>query len=319
MTTTVRTKASQVYRDWLVVDAAGQPLGRVASEVAKLLVGKHKPFYEPHLDCGDYVIVVNAAKVQLSGRKADQVVYYRHSGYPGGLKARTWEEQMKRDPAWIIERTVWGMLPKGARGESMLKHLKVYAGPDHPHESQVTGSERAKEAREKAQAEALAQAIASPKPPPRLRPLPVPEQPAGTVEEAPAPFAKAPARRSQKQAEPADQPAAEAPPAVAAEPIPAEAAAALPAEEPAAPKRLRARKTADEPEATVLAGSPAEEAAEPAEKPKRTRARKKADETTAEAKAVPSDGAEPEKPKRSRARKKSTEEASAAADEQGEE
>ncbi|GAB4334735.1 MAG: hypothetical protein Kow0010_21920 [Dehalococcoidia bacterium] len=308
MTTTVRTKASQIYRDWLVVDAAGKPLGRVASEVAKLLVGKHKPFYEPHLDCGDYVIVVNAAKVRLSGRKADQMVFYRHSGYPGGLKARTWEEQMKRDPARIIERTVWGMLPKGARGESMLKHLKVYAGPDHPHESQVTGSERAKEAREKAQAEALAQAIASPKPPRRLRPLPVPQPPLEAMVEAPPAeeAAPPPARRPRKKAEA---------PAAAEAAVEATPATQPPAEE--TPKRTRARKKAEGPAAAAAGAETSAEA--PEEQPKRTRSRKKADEPAAEATATPAAGDEPEKPRRTRARKKSTEEAPAAADEQGEE
>lgn len=297
MTTTVRTKASQIYRDWLVVDAADKPLGRLASEVAKLLLGKHKPFYEPHLDCGDYVIVVNAAKVRLSGRKAGQIVYFRHSGYPGGLKARTWDEQMKRDPAWIVERAVWGMLPKGARGESMLKHLKVYAGPDHPHESQVTGSERAKAAREQAQAEALAAAIASPKPPPRLRPLPVSQQP--SVAEAPPAeqAAPAPARRSRRKAEQ---------PAVAESTQEVAAVAEPPAEAEEKPKRSRARKTVEEPAA-------------PAPGEKRTRARKKAEDTTSVAAETPGEPTAAEKPKRSRARKKSPEEAPASAAEQGEE
>lgn len=313
MTTTVRTKASQIYRDWHIVDAAGRPLGRVASDIARLLIGKHKPNYEPFLDCGDYVIVVNAAKVRLSGRKVDQVVYYRHSGYPGGLKARSWDEQMKRDPAWIIERAVWGMLPKGALGESMIKHLKVYAGPDHPHESQVTGSERARVVREKAQAEAFAQAIASPKPPPRLRPLPVPDRPRVTAAAAPPPEAEAPA-----------QPAAEAaPPPAPAAPEPA-AKAAEPAPEPeAAPKRPRARKKAEEPEAAVAPapGTPAAESAEAEEKPKRTRARKaaKSDTEATDADTTTGTGDEEAKPKRTRARKKTTDEAPASADGKGEE
>lgn len=312
MTTTVRTKASQIYRDWLVVDAANQPLGRLASEVAKLLIGKHKPFYEPHLDCGDYVIVVNAAKVRLSGRKTEQMVFYRHSGYPGGLKARSWDEQMKRDPAWIIERTVWGMLPKGALGESMIKHLKVYAGPDHPHESQVTGSERAREAREKAQAEALAQAIASPKPLPRLRPLPVPQQPVAEVvpevQGEAAPVARAPRTRQKAEEARVEPEAAATPPA----------AETIEAEEK--PKRPRARKKAQAPEAAVTAPETTGEAEAVQEKPKRTRARKKAEpEAAVAAEVAPGDGEETAKPKRTRARKKSTEEAPAAADEQGEE
>jgi large subunit ribosomal protein L13 len=166
MTTTVRMKASDVYRDWHVVDAAGRPLGRGATEVATLLRGKHKPTYEPHLDDGDFVIVVNAAKVRLTGRKTNQVKYYRHSGYPGGLKTRGFEEQLERFPDRVIERAVKGMLPKGTLGETMASHLKVYRGPDHPHQSQVIGSERARAAREAAR-----MAPAATKKPPRLRPL----------------------------------------------------------------------------------------------------------------------------------------------------
>ncbi len=143
MNGTVRLKASQITKDWRVIDAAGRPLGRVASEAAALLRGKHKPTFEPHLDGGDYVIIVNASKVVLTGRKAEQRKFYRHSGYPGGLKSRTWEEQFGRHPDRVLEKSVWGMLPKGTLGEQMLKHLKVYKGPDHPHQSQIIGSERA--------------------------------------------------------------------------------------------------------------------------------------------------------------------------------
>lgn len=166
MNTTVRMKASDVYRDWHVIDAAGRPLGRVASEVATLLRGKHKPTYEPHLDDGDFVIVVNAARVRLTGRKAGQVRYYRHSGYPGGLKSRGFVEQLERFPDRVIERAVKGMLPRGTLGETMASHLKVYRGPDHPHQSQVVGSERARAAREAAR-----KGRVESKKPPRLRPL----------------------------------------------------------------------------------------------------------------------------------------------------
>ena len=178
MTSTVRRKASDIAKSWHVVDAADRPLGRVATEVATLLRGKHKPTYEPHLDDGDFVIIVNAGKVRLSGRKAEQKVYYRHSGYPGNLRKRTFAEQMARRPERVLERSVWGMLPKGPLGKRMRRHLKVYAGPDHPHQAQLTGSERAAEAAAQAEAEALQASIENPPAPPRLRPLSVPETPA---------------------------------------------------------------------------------------------------------------------------------------------
>ena len=177
MTATVRRKASELRKDWHIVDAAGRPLGRVASEVAVLLRGKHKPDYEPHLDGGDFVIIVNAGKVRLSGRKAEQKVYYRHSGYPGNLRQRTFAEQMARRPELVLERAVRGMLPKGPLGKRMRRHLKVYAGADHPHAAQVTGAERAREAAAEREAEAIRERIANPPKPPLLRPLSVPAVP----------------------------------------------------------------------------------------------------------------------------------------------
>ena len=177
MTATVRRRASELRKDWHVVDAAGRPLGRVASEVAILLRGKHKPDFEPHLDGGDFVIIVNAGKVRLSGRKAQQKVYYRHSGYPGNLRRRTFAEQMARRPELVLERAVRGMLPKGPLGKRLRRHLKVYPGPDHPHEAQVTGSLRAREAAAEREAGALRERIANPPKPPLLRPLSVPHVP----------------------------------------------------------------------------------------------------------------------------------------------
>ena len=177
MTATVRRRASELRKDWHVVDAAGRPLGRVASEVAVLLRGKHKPDFEPHLDGGDFVIIVNAGKVRLSGRKAQQKVYYRHSGYPGNLRRRTFAEQMARRPELVLERAVRGMLPKGPLGKRLRRHLKVYPGPDHPHEAQVTGSLRAREAAAEREAAALRERIANPPKPPLLRPLSVPHVP----------------------------------------------------------------------------------------------------------------------------------------------
>ncbi len=125
-----------VVREWYVVDADGQTLGRLASEIARILRGKHKPTYSPAIDAGDYVVVVNAEKVHVTGRKLDQKIYYRHSGYPGGLKAMTLRVLLGRHPTRAIERAVRGMLPKTKLGRKSFKKLKVYAGPDHPHSAQ---------------------------------------------------------------------------------------------------------------------------------------------------------------------------------------
>ena len=193
MSSTVRMSATDIYKDWHIIDVADQPLGRVASEIAKLVTGKHKPTFEPHLDDGDYVIVLNASKVRLTGRKREQMVYYRHSGYPGGLKSRTFEQQMERFPETVLERAIYGMLPKGALGHQMRGHVKIYAGAEHPHHGQIAAMENAAGSRESATAEAIDQSIASPKPPPRLRPLSVPQvtaevsTPPPTVQEAPKP------------------------------------------------------------------------------------------------------------------------------------
>jgi large subunit ribosomal protein L13 len=215
-TQTVRIKAAEIYKDWHVIDAAGRPLGRVATEAATLLRGKHKPTFEPHLDGGDFVIVINASKVKVGGNKSQVMRYYRHSGYPGGLKSRNFEEQLAAFPDRVIEQAVWGMLPSGPLGEKMLKHLKVYPGPKHPHESQIVGSERSKEAREAAQAEAIAARQA--KPPRRLRPLSIPDGSVVEVVEvepvaaAPAPAtAKAPKDepKAKEEATPDEEPAVE--------------------------------------------------------------------------------------------------------------
>ena len=129
-------KQEEVQRQWYVVDAAGQTLGRLATRVASVLRGKHKPIYSPAADTGDCVIVVNAEKVHVTGRKLDQKIYYRHSGYPGGLKEITLRNQLENHPTRVIEHAVRGMLPKNRLGRRILKHLKVYAGPEHPHEAQ---------------------------------------------------------------------------------------------------------------------------------------------------------------------------------------
>jgi large subunit ribosomal protein L13 len=130
------TKPEDIQRDWFVVDASGQTLGRLASKVAQIVRGKHKPIYSPSVDVGDYVIVVNADKVRVTGRKLDQKKYYRHSGYPGGLKEVSLRRMLEEHPTRVIEHAVRGMLPKNRLGRKMLKKLKVYAGAGHPHEAQ---------------------------------------------------------------------------------------------------------------------------------------------------------------------------------------
>lgn len=133
---TISAREEDVQRDWHVVDAQGQTLGRLATQVATLLRGKHKPIYTPHVDCGDYVIVVNAEKIHVTGNKMNQKIYYRHSGYPGGLKQVTLRDQLQKFPGRVVEQAVRGMLPKNRLGRRMFKKLKVYAGPNHPHQAQ---------------------------------------------------------------------------------------------------------------------------------------------------------------------------------------
>jgi len=133
---TFSAKPHEVEREWFVVDAQGQTLGRLATQIATLLRGKHKPIYTPHVDCGDHVIVVNADKINVTGQKLDQKIYYRHSGYPGGLKQVTLRRRLQTHPERVIESAVRGMLPKNRLGRKMFKKLKVYAGPNHPHEAQ---------------------------------------------------------------------------------------------------------------------------------------------------------------------------------------
>ena len=137
MEKTYVTKQTDVQREWYVIDAAGQTLGRLATQVANMLHGKHKPIYAPSLDIGDYVIVVNAEKVRVTGRKLDKKIYYRHTGYPGGLRQITLRDQLQKHPTRVIEHAVRGMLPKNRIGRRMLKRLKAYAGPDHPHAAQM--------------------------------------------------------------------------------------------------------------------------------------------------------------------------------------
>ena len=134
---TYSPKAKDIKREWWVVDAADKTLGRMTSQVAKLLMGKHKPIYAPHIDTGDYVVIINAAKVKVTGKKAEQKVYYRHSGYPGGLKSTTFKEVINSHPTRAVEHAVKGMLPKNRLGRAMFKKLRVYSGSEHPHQAQI--------------------------------------------------------------------------------------------------------------------------------------------------------------------------------------
>jgi len=134
---TFSPKAKDIEREWWVIDAADKALGRLAAQVANLLMGKHKPIYAPHIDTGDYVVVINAAKVKVTGKKAEQKIYYRHSGYPGGLKSPSFKEVFSRKPARVVELAVKGMLPNNRLGRTMFKKLKVYPGNEHPHQAQV--------------------------------------------------------------------------------------------------------------------------------------------------------------------------------------
>ncbi len=133
---TQSAKASEIERKWYVVDAAGQPLGRLASKVAHVLRGKHRPEYTPHVDTGDFVIVINAAQVRLTGNKLTDKYYYRHSGYPGGLSAESYGDLLQRKPGFVVERAVKGMLPKNSLGRQMFRKLKVHAEGTHPHVAQ---------------------------------------------------------------------------------------------------------------------------------------------------------------------------------------
>lgn len=240
-TKTYRLRASAIERHWRVLDASGRPLGRIASEAARLLLGKHKPDYEPHLAMGDHVIVVNAGEVALTGNKAESKVYYRHSGYPGNLRKRTFAQQMARDPRKVIETAVRGMLPHNARGRDLFRRLHVYAGPEHPHEAQVNAGTGA---RARKRAAALARAEAAP-------PAPDAIEPAADIEAIP------PAEAAPEPPEPPDL-------AEAAE-IEATTETPEPAAEPEPEAAIAEQKTADaepaaEPEAASEAAADAGEA-----------------------------------------------------------
>lgn len=136
MNKTYTTKPADITRKWYIVDAQGKTLGRLATRVATILKGKHKPEYSPHMDVGDFVVIINADKIHVTGRKMDQKIYYRHSGYPGGLSEITLRNQLVRYPTRAVELAVRGMLPKNRLGRKMLRKLKIYASPEHPHAAQ---------------------------------------------------------------------------------------------------------------------------------------------------------------------------------------
>ena len=133
---TYATKPSDIERKWYVVDASGVVLGRLSAEIAKILRGKHKPEFTPHVDTGDYIVVINADKIKLSAEKAGKKTYYRHTGYPGGVYETTFQEMQAKHPGRALEIAVKGMLPKGPLGYAMIKKLKIYAGTEHPHTAQ---------------------------------------------------------------------------------------------------------------------------------------------------------------------------------------
>ena len=137
---TFSLKAGDIQKDWHVIDATDQTLGRLASDIASVLQGKHKPTYSPHLDMGDFVVVTNASKIRVTGNKLDDKIYYRHTGYMGGLKETVLRDMLEKHPERVLEKAVKGMLPRNKISKHTLRHMKVYAGPAHPHDAQVNGS-----------------------------------------------------------------------------------------------------------------------------------------------------------------------------------
>jgi large subunit ribosomal protein L13 len=129
-------KADEIQRDWVVVDANDQTLGRLATQISTVMLGKHKPGFTPGVEMGDYVIVVNAAHIKVTGNKLEDKIYYRHTGYPGGLKSISLRDLLAKNPEQVIQKAVWGMLPHNRMGRHLMRKLRVFAGPDHPHEAQ---------------------------------------------------------------------------------------------------------------------------------------------------------------------------------------
>ena len=247
-------RASEIVNDWKVVDADGQVLGRLATQVATFLMGKHKPTYVPHMLTGDFVVVLNASKIKVTGLKAEQKIYKRYSQYPGTLKEIPYSRMQERQPTRIIELAVKGMLPKNKLGRQMMTRLKIYAGAEHPHEAQILGSDRREEreaaAEAKAEAAAKATSKAAAKKPsakkasaPKAEAITVATEVVETAEAAPkkAPTKKAAAKKpaATKKATSAKKPAAKKPAAKKAT-----AAKKPAAKKPAAKKATAAKKPA---------------------------------------------------------------------------
>lgn len=241
-------KASDIVNDWQVVDADGQVLGRLASQVAMYLMGKHKPTYVPHMLTGDFVVVINASKIKVTGLKAEQKIYKRHSQYPGNLKEIPYARMQERQPTRIIELAVRGMLPKNKLGRQMMSRLKIYAGAEHPHSAQILGSERRPAREEAAAAKAEAAAAAAKKPAakkaaPKKASAPKAEAAAvatEAVEAAEAAPKKAPAKKATAAKKPAAKKAAAKKPAAKKA-----TAAKKPAAKKPAAKKPAAKKSSD--------------------------------------------------------------------------
>jgi large subunit ribosomal protein L13 len=205
-------KASEIVNDWKVVDADGQVLGRLASQVAMYLMGKHKPTYVPYMLTGDFVVVINASKIKVTGLKAEQKIYKRYSQYPGTLKEIPYARMQERHPTRIIELAVKGMLPKNKLGRQMMTRLKIYAGEEHPHSAQILGSDRREEREAAAEAKAEAAAKAASKP--AAKKAAAPKAEAAATKKAPAKkiAAKKPAAKTAAAKKPAaTKPAAKKP------------------------------------------------------------------------------------------------------------
>ncbi len=300
-TKTYSPAAADIQRGWRVIDATDRPLGRLASEVAAILRGKDKPIYTPHMDTGDFVIVVNASKVRVTGDKPKQKIYYSHSGYPGGLKAVPFERMLSRHPRRVIEYAVWGMLPKNRLGRALLKKLKVYAEETHPHSSQIRDHSRpekpgkpGRKPPKKIKARREAPAIAVAEEPETLPPVeeavaePVADIEAAAPPEEPDVEAAAPVEEEARAA---------AAPAGKAEPVEAVAEKAPAAEvEPLKPPPARPRSRRARAQQTRGAKATPEEGAAPADA-----APEEAPETPVEAE-TPAAEAEPPKPPPARPR-----------------
>jgi len=232
-------KASEITNDWQVVDADGQVLGRLATQVAMYLMGKHKPTYVPHMLTGDFVVVINASKIKVTGLKAEQKIYKRHSQYPGNLKEIPYARMQERQPSRIIELAVRGMLPKSKLGRQMMSRLKIYAGAEHPHSAQVLGSERRPEREAAAAAKAEAAAAAKPAPKKAAAKKSAPKAEAAAVATEAVETAEAAPKKAPAKKPAAKKPAAKKPAAKKA------TAAKKPAAKKPAAKKPAAKKSSD--------------------------------------------------------------------------